>query len=318
MSSRRHRLGLLVVLFVGAAFAGACRDEAGVIPDRLPESIAEEALPPTPKLALAGEVDAPPAPGAPVVLALAARDGETWADRVELHRTVRHSGPGVPRAESEIGQELTVEHQVVGGRIRARVSDVELQVKPELPDAAAAFRKDLEGLSYSFARDARGRATDVQLGPDAAPGARAALRAFSAAMDTASVALPEGPVAAGATWTTERDVTVPLTGDAEVPGHVRTEATLRGVATVDGRPHAVIALTLRQDLRGSFPTDGATAEVVGAAKGQGVALLDLERGRIDRLEVAVGSRHELLVQEPAGRRLLVQEETLRLLSREVR
>lgn len=311
---------VIVVVALGATLAGgACADDsASAVPERLPEALADGTLPAVPKLALERELGAVDTAGGPLALVAPVTAGATWAQRVELHQTVRHGGPGVPRGESDVDQELTVRYAVdaTAARVRARIEQAAVRLKPDLPGVVAQAEEAVRGLAWSYAQDHRGRVTSVAIEPGAPETARPGLDAILAALGQASLELPAEPVAPGAAWSVERELALPLTAGATVPATLTTTATFRGLTTRDGRRLAVIDLDVRQRLRGRLDAEGAPAEVVGAALGRGLVLHDVERGRPAVSEVVLGGRQELLVQVADGPRLLVQEHTLRLVTRE--
>lgn len=314
----RHARLLPIAALAAVLFVGACRDDgAAAIPERLPESISDDALPPVPPLALAAGLGPVSAPDGPVRLAWAHAAGEEWSERLTVSQTIRQHGPGLPRGESDVKQAMTVRYATDavsegGVRLSARVQDVTVDLKPELPGVATATREALEGLAWTGRRDAHGALHDLTPAEDSSPAARERFRMLAGTLSNAVFPLPSEPVAVGRPWTNTADVALPLASDLEVVARVETTATLRGVTERDGRRLAVIDIALRQRIEGPVRRGGVEGAVVGAARGQALILFDLERGRPAQTALAVAGRQEILVEGPDGRRLLVQEHTLRL------
>jgi hypothetical protein len=320
MRHRRHRVPIVALLAV-LALAGACREEqAADVPERLPEALAEDLLPALPKLTLERGLGTVETAGGPVLLTTKVSAGAAWSQHVTLHQALRHGGPDVPRGESEIDQHLVVRYEGAadGRRVLARVEQARVRMTPDLSGVVAGAEQSLRGLAWSFEQDERGRVSAVSLGTPAQPAAEGAspLAAVRAALEQVSLELPAEPVTPGASWDVERALLLPLTAATSVPAQVSTHATFRGVATRDSRRLAVIELELRQRLRGTLAAEGAPAEVVGAALGRGLILFDLDRGRATRSELVLNGRQELLVATADGRRFLVQEQALRLVTEE--
>ena len=318
--SRPGTAGVVVLAALwacGALAALGCQRSTPAAPERLPAEVSAADLPELPALTtLSGLTVQAPREDA-VELAFAGKVGERARYELTLRQELRQHGAHLPRATSQVLQEMHVTETVKetspeGDTVLAAIAGVRLEFVPDdIPEAATEdATRGLEGLAYTFRRSPRGEVSGVAAVPGT--GDPQAFASLARSLETSAFTLPDGPVRPGESWTRTVEIALSVTSDASVPAKVETTYELTGFADFAGTRHAVVSATVTQSFRGPLRSDDASAEIIGAAQGRGVVLFDVERGRVGRSEFAIAAHQAVLVQASEGARLLRQDHTLHL------
>lgn len=158
---------------------------------------------------------------------------------------------------------------------------------------AAAMR----GLAVEYTVDARGRVTSRRTLGDAPEDLRPMLDGVLESLDQLGAALPEEPVARGATWHDQRSLRL-VPGAATLDLSVDTAFTLRELRGVGAAQTAVLATTTTISTPPGTAVRGLRLSGAGSAAGETV--LELGRGRVGRAQ----TRGSMRVQVSANGRNL--------------
>ncbi len=324
MQNRSALLSLISATLLGFALlaAAGCRGGGGAVPESLPATLPESALPPLPPLELEERLASllrPPAD--PLSLRWSAQPGDSWQEQISLQQTVQHSGPDLPQSSTEVEQSFTVSHRVTGQNdgafsVAAELSSPEVRFAPAMAGMESRLIEKLDGLGYSYEVEPDGSKRGAPVSGDAVEAAGGLARALLANLEMNSLALPGEPVTVGDRWQRTREVALPAGAGAEVPATIDSEYVLAGVLLLDERRLAAIRVETITTMRGPLATAHLKGEVVGRSRGHGLVLFDLTLGRPWYSEHFAATHQQVLVSDAGERRLLIQDHTLRLSSEE--
>jgi hypothetical protein len=142
---------------------------------------------------------------------------------------------------------------------------------------------DLAGLKLLLRRDERGQTSEVRPlhAPALSPEAKKLVAELTKNLTQNSVVFPERALRPGESWSEERVVPSELPGAEALKMVVQTTYTFRGLQAQRGPRRARIESQVLLGLKGRVIQAGVPVDADLQGRGQGVALFDLEAGRME-------------------------------------